>query len=165
MPCPIHIVIGQSGAGKTTFVQRTFVTPQKAWSVSTMYPVAVSMVDGVAFLGKYTGAIRTKGTDTLPYNAIQKILDTVDALEASSVRAIVVEGDRINNARFFDHVFRKGYDAHLYLVEAPLETSMARLARAGSKITLTFVKATRTKSATMFALYGKFMHGRKVKGG
>jgi len=124
------------------------------------------MQDGKAFIGYYGVGKRTEGTDTLPYNALPKILKAIDELQAKDyVDAIICEGDRINNRRFFDHILAKGYEAKLWLVEAPISISMARLQRAGSKITETFVKGTRTKSANMYALYGRFLHGTKVNGG
>jgi len=155
----IHIVIGQSGCGKTTFVKRHFglgadVAPQEGG------PVAWTLVGNMAFIGKYGIGIRTEGTDTLSYTALPKILQLIDQLYPD--REIVVEGDRINSPKFFNHLLAKGYRAKLYLLYCELDTSLARLRKGGSKISPAWVKTTRTKSFNNFAKYGSFFQGVKI---
>lgn len=150
----IHIIIGQSGCGKTTFAKKKFAgdnppIPQEGG------PVPWTLYGEVAFIGKYGIGIRTEGTDTLSYNALPKILKLIDELYPK--RDIVVEGDRINNGKFFKHIIAKGYNAKVYLLRCSLETSLKRLRAGGSKITPAWVRSTSTKSYNNFRIYGPLL--------
>lgn len=153
----IYIVIGQSGSGKTTFVKQRWLAGD---SQIVEGHVPYTLCEGRALIGKYDVGLRTEGTDTLPYNALPRILKQIDHLYPHM--DIVLEGDRINNRRLFEHILRRGYAAKLYLLRCPLTTSMKRLRAAGSKITPTFVKATRTKSERNFLRYAAAMNGEVV---
>ena len=110
-------------------------------------------------LGRYGIGKRTEGTDTLAYNSKQKIKKTLRKLKD---RDIVLEGDRINNREMFDFISGLGVDVKLYLITCSLGTSIKRLRAAGSTITPTFVKTTKTKSKKMFLEYGTRFHGEVI---
>jgi len=144
----IHVVIGQSGSGKTTYVRQRWL--HGATEVLYSYPVPVTRCGEVYLIGIYDDQRRELGTDKLPYNALPRIISTVDMLAGSE---LVMEGDRINNRRMFDHLVMRRYPFGLILCRCPLDVSMARLGAAGSTITRRFVQATATKSRNNFLAY------------
>lgn len=152
-----YIVIGQSGAGKTTFVKEKLL--QEPYTVTEDVTAITTDAQGRIALGKYGIGKRTEGTDTLPYNSKERIKAQLSKLRGKTV---ILEGDRINNQDVFDYILRLGEEVKLYLVMCKLSTSMKRLRQAGSTITPTFVKATRTKSRNMFLHYASRMNGEVI---
>lgn len=152
----ITIVIGQSGAGKTSFV-RSLLKGQGTVKEDGIY--FTEFEDGIIALGKYGVGIRTEGTDTLPYNAKEKIKTFI---EEHKDRNIVMEGDRITNKDIFEFVARLRVPVKLYIVTCSLGESMRRLRAAGSSISITFVKATKTKSKRLFFSYSNIFHGEVI---
>lgn len=154
-----YIVIGQSGAGKTTFVRQNLI--REPFTIEDGGEVAYTIdADGKAVLGRYGIGKRTEGTDTLAYNAKEKIKRQLKELRSQTV---VLEGDRINNREIFDFIALLGVEVKLYLITCSLRTSMERLRAAGSTITPTFVKTTKTKSRNMFLEYKDRFHGEVIK--
>ena len=154
-----YIVIGQSGAGKTTFVKSHLL--REPYTLTEDVVPLTADADGRVALGRYGIGKRTEGTDTLPYNAKDRIKKQLSRLAAEG-KTVVLEGDRINNSEIFDHVLRLGGGAKLYLVTCKLHNSMKRLRAAGSTISPTFVKGTRTKAKHMFLAYASRMHGEII---
>lgn len=152
-----YIVIGQSGAGKTTFVKNKFLKPPVKIIEDTI-PYTIG-ADGMIALGRYYVGKRTEGTDTLSYNAKNNIKNLLLKLKDKD---IVMEGDRINNREIFDFIAKLGVPVELYLVTCSIATSMERLQEAGSTITLPFVKTTKTKSKNMFMKYASRFNGKIV---
>ena len=154
----IYIIIGQSGAGKSTFAKTNFLeSPIEI--VEDIIPYS-KCANGIFALGRYDVGKRTEGTDTLSYNAKENIKKQLKKLKGKN---ILLEGDRINNKNIFDFIATYGEDVKLYLVTCSLKTSMERLRAAGSAITPTFVKATKTKSKRMFLKYAGRFHGEIIK--
>jgi len=152
----IYIVIGQSGSGKTTFVKERFITGDTV-IINDIVPCTVCK--DIILIGKYNVGLRTEGTDCLPYNYLGKIEQQIEKL---GKRTIVVEGDRINNSKFFEFLINKGIEGKLYLLVCPVEVSIKRLRGAGSKITEKFVRTTRTKSINNFIKYRYFFDGEEI---
>jgi hypothetical protein len=115
--------------------------------------------NGIIALGKYGIGKRTEGTDTLPYNAKDRIKTF---LKKHKDKDILLEGDRINNREIFEFISSLGVETKLYLITCSLKTSMERLRAAGSTITPAFVKTTKTKSKRMFLEYAKRFHGEVI---
>lgn len=152
-----YIVIGQSGSGKTTFVKKNLL--QEPYEYIDLDVPCTKGSNGKIAIGKYGIGIRTEGTDTLAYNAINAIKKTLYSLKEEDV---VLEGDRINNSSLFEYVSLLGVDVKLYLVTCGISTSMRRLESAGSKITEKFVKATKTKSKNLFLRYAYMYNGEII---
>lgn len=148
------VVIGQSGAGKTTFVKERFITG-KTQIKKDVIPYTISE-SGFIALGKYNIGKRTEGTDTLAYNAKDKIIRQLARFKGKNV---VLEGDRINNESIFEYLAESKEYVQLYLITCSLQTSMERLKDAGSNIGPEFVKATKTKSKNMFLKYREKFNG------
>lgn len=152
-----YIVIGQSGSGKTTFVKTKFLT-DRVKIVEDIIPYSVCD-NGIIALGCYGIGKRTEGTDTLSYNAKNKIKKQLKKLKGND---IVIEGDRINNKDIFEFIASLRVSVKLYLISCSLKTSMERLRTAGSTITLSFVKTTKTKSKRMFLEYSQRFNGEII---
>lgn len=152
-----YIIIGQSGSGKTTFAKTNFLT-EPIEIIEDIIPYS-KCSNGILALGRYGIGKRTEGTDTLSYSAKEKIKKQLKKLKGENV---LLEGDRINNKEIFDFISSLGVEVKLYLVTCSLKTSMERLRAAGSTITPTFVKTTKTKSKNMFLEYGKRFRGEVI---
>lgn len=155
----ITIVIGQSGAGKTTFTKSELL-PGPYEIEERIIPVTRA-ANGAYGIGRYGVGKRTEGTDTLPYNAQERVLKAVEELSAEG-RDVVMEGDRINNRQVLSRVLALGYPVKLYLVTCSLGTSMRRLRAAGSTITVPFVKATKTKSRRIYVEFAEQCDGEII---
>lgn len=156
----LTIVIGCSGSGKTTYVKNHYLTGE--FHVVTDIVPCTLVQNGaelLALIGKYGVGIRTEGTDTLSYTALPRIKREIEKLIGKGWH-VVIEGDRINNGKFFEWVLMKGIPCELILLTVPLDTALLRLRIAGSHITKTFVMATATKSKHMFLLFGSRMNGK-----
>lgn len=96
----IFVVIGQSGAGKTTFVKGKFLSGELR-IVDDVVPYTTN--GKICAIGKYGIGRRTEGTDTLPYNSDAKIRELIKKLHSDGEN-VLIEGDRINNStmRFSD---------------------------------------------------------------
>lgn len=156
----LTIVIGGSGVGKTTYVKNRFLQGEY---IATTDIVPVTLIKGThtALIGKYGVGIRTEGTDTLSYTILPRIKREIEKLCRDGWN-VVVEGDRINNTKFFDWILMKGLACELVLIVVPLDTAMLRLRIAGSHITKTFALGTATKSRHMFLLFGSRMNGKVI---
>ena len=152
----IHVIIGQSGSGKTTFVKNKFLT-EEIIPVVDVIPCSVSGI--FTALGKYDIGVRTEGTDTLAYSAAAKIKEQIKRLTGKEV---VMEGDRINTRSIFKFLESQREPVKLYLLVCSVQTSLNRLRKEGSGITVGFIKTTRSKSRRMFLEYGKRFDGEII---
>lgn len=152
-----YIIIGQSGAGKTTFAKTNFLNGSIR-VVEDIIPYSICS-NGIIAIGRYDIGKRTEGTDTLAYNTKDKIKKQLRKLRD---RDVLLEGDRINNREIFEFISSLGVEVKMYLVTCSLKTSMKRLRTAGSTITPTFVKTTKTKSKRMFLEYGQRFHAEVI---
>ena len=154
-----YIVIGQSGAGKTTFVNERFLKKPFILKKDEIYYTLSA--NGFVALGKYGTGNRTDGTDTLSYSAKEAIKRQLKKFALQNVN-VVLEGDRINNRDIMEFISRLGVKTKLYLITCKPQTSMKRLHDAGSTITPKFVKATRTKSRNIFLEYASRFDGEVI---
>ncbi len=152
-----YIVIGQSGAGKTTFVRQRFIGDAEPEVYEDIIPL--TRAGNYILLGKYGIGTRTEGTDTLPYNAASKIKEQLRRLKGKNV---VLEGDRITNPGMMQYIATLGEPTKMFLVKCKLATSMKRLRAAGSTISPTFVKTTRSKSRNVFIEWARRFSGEVI---
>lgn len=155
----IIVVIGQSGAGKTTFVKSRFL--KGAAEPLEGYPVPCTRYGNTVAIGRYEIGKRCEGTDTISYTGAPLIIETIKRLVAEK-RNVLLEGDRVNNARTLSMVGTLGVPVKLYLLRCKVEISLSRLRKAGSKITESFVKATQTKARNNFIRFGERYEGEVI---
>ena len=154
----IFVIIGQAGAGKTSFVKRQFLQGK----LEVVEDLVTYTTNGkYCAMGKYNVGIRCEGTDTLSYSAGEAIRRQVEKLVMQG-KHIVLEGDRINNAAMMKFLMRYSEHVQLVLVYCSITESMRRLRAAGSDITPAFVKATKTKSKNNFLKYRKYFRGKAI---
>ena len=154
----IFVVIGQAGAGKTSFVKRQFLQGE----AEVVEDIVSYTTNGKYYaMGKYNVGIRCEGTDTLSYSAGKDIRRQVEKLVMQG-KNIVLEGDRINNAAMMKFLMRYSEHVQLIFLYCSIKESMRRLRAAGSSITPSFVKATKTKSKNNFLKYREYFRGRAI---
>lgn len=155
----IYIIIGQSGSGKTTFVKQKFLFGETK-IIEDVIPYTVC--GNIAALGRYGIGKRTEGTDTLSYNSQERIKELLPILMKKGYD-IVMEGDRINTPTMFEYIKSLKTEVKLYLVKCSILTSMERLQASGSMITISFVKATKTKAKRNFLRYAETFDGEIIE--
>lgn len=153
------IIIGQSGAGKTTFVKEHFIKEPLTLKKDVIDYTECG--NGIIALGKYGIEKRTQGTDTLSYSAKDKIKKQLKIFSEQK-KTVVLEGDRITCKEILEYIKILGERAKIYLVVCSIKHSIERLRRAGSGISVSFVKMTKTKSKRMFLEYSRFFDGEIV---
>jgi len=148
------IVIGQSAAGKTTFVKNTFLTAgeNKTENGVKYFTFGKNLALGHYFINK-----RCEGTDTMSYSILPKAISFIES-KKDLYDTFLAEGDRINCRRFFDFVKSLNVPCDVYLLSCSLEESLKRRGD-DSK---TFVKTTITKSLNM-AIYAKSLGFNLIK--
>lgn len=154
----IIVIIGQSGSGKTSFAKKNFLNGHLE-IIEDAVPYTTN--GDFCAIGKYGISIRTEGTDTLSYNSGDKIRALIKKLNDEG-KNILIEGDRINNLKTFEFLETLDAEIKLYLLVCSLETSRSRLKSAGSKISLKFIKATKTRSRNIFLKFYKKFDGKVI---
>ncbi len=153
----ITVIIGQAGAGKTTYVKNKYLKNP----VLIKDIIKVTKCDDNYLLGDYTINSRTLGTDTIPYNELNKIIKYIGD---NPDKNIIAEGDRINNDKFFQFLLTLQRPIKLFLFICPLKVSKNRLKEV-SCIKLPFIKATRTKSVRNYLKYKDYFQSEIIKNG
>lgn len=129
-------LIGKPGAGKTTLMNAVF---SKVGWIQNRLPVAHVVYPGGIEIG-----VRRKlfaGTDGLSMNIQEHALRFIRDCQYD---AIVAEGDRLGNARFFNAV-RQWVDLTVYLLDTPDEVAAERRRARGSNQSESWVKGRVTK--------------------
>lgn len=155
----IYIVVGQSGAGKTTFCKENIIKPPYQ-NKKDIVKITIGE-NNVVGIGDYGVGKRCEGTDTIPYNFQSKIIKQIKKL-ADEEKNILIEGDRITTRAVMESLKIIPVEKKMYLVTCKLGTSLKRLRRAGSKITIPFIKTTKTKSKRLYMDYGSDFNGEII---
>lgn len=138
----IIAIIGQSGAGKTHYVlENYFQNDMELFEEEIKYTAN----DKVCLIGDYKIERRCKGTDTLPFNALPKIIEFIKRSKRK-YDLIVVEGDRINNKRFIDFLLTSGEIYNIIYIKSDTKEALERI---DAREYTPFLKSTRTKSIRM----------------
>lgn len=155
----IYIVVGQSGAGKTTFCKNNIIKPPYE-NKRDIVKITIGG-NGVVGIGDYGIGRRCEGTDTIPYNFQNKIIEQIKKL-ADENKDVLIEGDRITNKVVMESLKGLNTEKKLYLVTCKLETSLKRLRKAESHITIPFVKTTKTKAKRLYMNYSRDFNGEII---
>lgn len=134
----IIIIIGQSGAGKSTAVKSNYLEPNMELKKQ---PIKHTTNEETCLIGDYKTDRRCVGTDTLPYDALQDIINFIKQNKDQYER-IVAEGDRINNKKFFKNLLKLQEPLKIIIFKCSLEKSKKRLPNQNPS----FIKTTKTKT-------------------
>lgn len=155
----IYIVVGQSGAGKTTFCKTNIIKPPYE-NHRDIVKITIGS-NGVVGIGDYGIGRRCEGTDTLSYNSQSKIIEQIKKL-VDNGKDVLIEGDRITSRTVMESLKALNVEKKMYLVTCKLETSLKRLRGAGSHITIPFVKTTKTKAKRLYMDYNRDFNGEII---
>lgn len=143
-------VIGEPGSGKSTLVEELTAADEAQerevpfahrWYPGT-YPEAVIE------LGKRRDTF--PGTDALSFSVQPKIEVW---LAAQPVRLMLAEGDRLANARFFDHLIEAGWNLVVARLRVKPETAATRREQRDARHDASWVASRQTKVNRLGALY------------
>ena len=148
----IYVIIGQAGAGKTTFAKRYFLQGD----LQIIEDIAPYTTNGKnCGIGKYGIGKRCEGTDTLSRSCQKAVVEQVKKLTKEG-KNVVLEGEKILCKQVFDYLaLNKSHVMMIYLY-CSVKTSMERLSKDDdSDISLHYLKSTITKSRNKYKEYRK----------
>jgi len=148
----IILLIGQSCAGKTTYIRNNFL---KDYSSINFIDKPFKITEFIKnndekwlLLGHHKGEKRCEGSDELSMAILPQLIEFIKE-NFNTYDVMIFEGDRINNEKFFKFIQSLNKPVELYILTCSLETSLKRRQETGSKPSETFVKTTITKSNNM----------------
>jgi len=145
----IIAIIGSSGSGKTTYIEKNIIG-DKEIKDDTIMNIPVSIVDNTVLFGKYNVDKRCKGCDTLSMAIIDKLIQAMYTIIENKVYdTIVIDGDRITNQKMFEFLMQYKMDTEIIYINTPLDKIFKRIPNCNKS----FVKLTYTKSKRMFHKY------------
>ncbi len=156
----VTMVLGPSASGKTTFVKRKFLEGKEFVNVSK--PVKHCISGSTLLIGHYNIGKSCEGADTLPFNALYKVIDFLK--EAHPLfEELVVEGERLTSRPFLNFLKELGCPVEVFLLDCtPEQTAERKRARGefwkgNNNFSMSFIKTTRTKYVALRssdAIYG-----------
>ena len=155
----IIIVIGQSGAGKTTFVKEHYLKTPYVFDKDQL-PFTFVEKTRTYLLGHYRGLKRCEGTDELSYTAHDTIIWFIKKYYDKG--NIILEGDRITQQKIMDFIINSKYKVQLLLLECSVSTSEKRLKKTNSFNSTKWIKSTKTKSKNLFNKYKNLVKSYKI---
>lgn len=145
---PLLYIIGPSGAGKTTLAAKIM---EGIPGATEDQPIAHTIYNsGAIELGKRRGTF--SGTDALSLGVNPKAIDFIIATTAT---AVLGEGDRLANHKFFTAAWLAGWDLRLVYLALPPEDASRRREQRGHPMRASFVKGRATKAANLAAEWAK----------
>jgi len=152
----IIFIIGQTASGKTTYIKEQFLSKI---AVPNYLDDPIKRTEGkigndrILMFGHHKGAKRCEGTDELSWTILPKLIEFIKN-NINNYDTMILEGDRINRADFFDFIKTLNLPVELKFFSCSIKESMQRRLDTGSDPSETFVKTTKTKSEKM-RLYAK----------
>jgi hypothetical protein len=167
-----HIVVGQSGAGKTTFVRESWYSApaevkiyeaaSAARGVSGKLPYTVCGTH--VLLGIYEDGRRCCGTDTLQMNCKEPVKEWYAWITRQDYDNVVMEGLNITSRNIIDSVIEaRAADVTLYFAVCGVLTSLARVGHTG--VTEKFIKSTQKRAFNLYRHYKGRVRTRLIKTG
>ena len=142
-------LIGMPGTGKST-VMREFMTTQSGdWKMERPIDLLDTHINGnIRILGKYEEGEIFSGTDRLSMAVAPKAIEWIST---QPDELIVGEGDRLNNAGFFEACGDNLTIIHLTVSDEERER---RYRQRGSDQSEKFIQTTRTKCENILEKFG-----------
>lgn len=146
----IHLIIGPSCAGKTSFTMNKFIKNRQFKQYKDILDICE--LDNCFLIGKYELDRRSKGTDTINRKDIKLIKDQVTKL-LNKNKDIILDGDKITSHPFFDYIKDLNTDVKLYYIKCSPETSYERNVANNSVCKFKHLKAVCTKANNIYNDY------------
>lgn len=136
---PFLYLIGPSGAGKTTCLAAA-LEPVKGSVIGKPFAHTI-YASGAIQLGKMRAPFG--GTDALPMDAITRVEPW---LRQTGAPAVIAEGDRLANDRFFKAVIEAGWELTVVYLAVSSEKAHERRDQRGSAYSQDWAKGRHTKA-------------------
>jgi energy-coupling factor transporter ATP-binding protein EcfA2 len=140
---PLLYVIGPSGSGKSTLVRHLLGDLTRA-----------ELKDPIGHILYRSGAIQLgtnrttfSGTDALPLNVNPK---AIRFIQETSAPAVIAEGDRLANDKFFDAAIKAGWDLTIVYLSITDDECARRRSERHHAMSPSFVKGRATKSVNLY---------------
>lgn len=165
----IYILIGQSCAGKTSFLRNTWLDESARIINVDGFNIPVTETDDALFIGDYINVKRLNcGLDCVSRAQYSLLLPLVCELYKRG-KDIVLDGEPIYSHPFFDGILEKGFDVKLYFIRCSLSTSIKRNVADEGKGRqhlepkhFKVLKTLSTKSENLYGDYAKRMNGEVI---
>lgn len=142
-------LIGMPGTGKSTVMKEFMATQSGEWKMDRPIDLLDTHINGkIRILGKYEEGETFSGTDRLSMAVAPKAIEWIST---QPDELIVGEGDRLNNAGFFEACGDNLTIIHLTVSDEERER---RYKERGSDQSEKFIQTTRTKCANIIERFG-----------
>ena len=142
-------LIGMPGTGKSTVMKEFMATQSGDWKMDRPIDLLDTHINGnIRVLGKYEEGETFSGTDRLSMAVAPKAIEWIST---QPDELIVGEGDRLNNAGFFEACGDNLTIIHLTVSDEERER---RYKERGSDQSEKFIQTTRTKCANIIERFG-----------
>ena len=142
-------LIGMPGTGKSTVMKEFMATQSGEWKMDRPIDLLDTHINGnIRVLGKYEEGETFSGTDRLSMAVAPKAIEWIST---QPDELIVGEGDRLNNAGFFEACGDNLTIIHLTVSDEERER---RYKERGSDQSEKFIQTTRTKCANIIERFG-----------
>lgn len=142
-------LIGMPGTGKSTVMKEFMATQSGDWKMDRPIDLLDTHINGkIRILGKYEEGETFSGTDRLSMAVAPKAIEWIST---QPDELIVGEGDRLNNAGFFEACGDNLTIIHLTVSDEERER---RYKERGSDQSEKFIQTTRTKCANIIERFG-----------
>ena len=152
----IHIVIGASCAGKSSFTRNTWIRDREFNEYKDI--TWVCELDDVFLLGCYSPHHtdpRRVGSDRISRSEIPLILPQIDKILTTTNKPIVMEGEKVISRPLWNALIDHGWgeQMRIYYMRCDLETSLKRNVENGSTQRLGMLKRLHTMSENIYKEY------------
>lgn len=152
----IHIVIGPSCAGKSTFVKNSFIKDSQLTLFKDIIKVTES--EYAYLIGDYTAKTvdgRLRGTDAIARQYLKLVVPQIKNLISDHTKDVVIDGDKIYSHNIFDALvdLTPFIKVELDYIWCSEKTSLDRNKKNGATMKESAIKALSTKPYNLYMEY------------
>lgn len=156
----IHLVIGGTYSGKSTFVKKQFLPRGGAQCIFRGVPITSH--GPLCAIGHYNEEIRTMGVDQMgrDYKRVrEKIKIFLDGVYNHCYFHVAMEGNALMDRPFMENLRHAGYDVKLWLMNPSAKEIEKRLKENKCKYGRSIIAMTYKRAWSVWNEYGKvFIH-------
>lgn len=152
----IHIIIGASCAGKSSFTRNTWIHNRNFEEYKDK--VWITELDDCVLIGQYSPHHTDKrrvGSDRISRKDIPLILPQIEKLMLETNKNIIMEGDKVLSRPLWNALIENGWGGQMriYYMRCSLETSLKRNKDNGSTQNISMLKRLHTASENIYNEY------------